>query len=156
MTVMFFHIKNDYRLFTAYSDTEAKELGTIYQACSFYYLGKKFGTGYQYQLDGGRWVSDRYFRSRSVYKRLAISDGIDWDMNWQSGDRVIFDRMPIEVANRIKFLSKEYQSGSPCRKLQPKHKYAYVRGRDRRETRQLRQLFESRNRTYPYAKTRGE
>lgn len=60
-----------YRLFTAYSDPEAKELGTIYQACNFYYIGQKSGTGYQYRIESGRWVSDRYFRSRSVYKRLA-------------------------------------------------------------------------------------
>lgn len=48
-------VKNtQYRLFTAYSDTEAKELGTIYQACNFYYLGKKSGAGYQYKLNTGK------------------------------------------------------------------------------------------------------
>ena len=37
-------VKNTrFRLFIAYGDAEAKELGTIYQACSFYYLGKKSG-----------------------------------------------------------------------------------------------------------------
>ena len=35
-------VKNtDYRIFTAYSDPTARELGTIYQACNFYYLGQK-------------------------------------------------------------------------------------------------------------------
>ncbi len=29
-----------YRLFIAYSDPTALELGTVYQACNFYYLGK--------------------------------------------------------------------------------------------------------------------
>ena len=29
-----------FRIFTAYSDTEARELGTIYQACNFIYLGQ--------------------------------------------------------------------------------------------------------------------
>ena len=34
-------VKNTrFRLFIAYSDTEAKELGTIYQACNFYYIGQ--------------------------------------------------------------------------------------------------------------------
>ena len=60
-------VKNtQYRLFTAYSDTEAKELGIIYQACNFYYLGKKSGAGYQYKLNTGKQVSDRYFRSRTL------------------------------------------------------------------------------------------
>ena len=34
-------VKNtDFRFFTAYSDVEARELGTIYQACNFTYLGQ--------------------------------------------------------------------------------------------------------------------
>src|SRR5579859_7857655 len=33
-----------FRLFTAYSDPTAKELGTIYQACNFYYMGQSSGT----------------------------------------------------------------------------------------------------------------
>lgn len=38
-------VKNtQYRIFSAYSDPTAKELGTIYQACNFYYIGKKFGS----------------------------------------------------------------------------------------------------------------
>ena len=33
-----------YRLFTCYSDPQAKELGSIYQALNFFYLGQKSGT----------------------------------------------------------------------------------------------------------------
>ena len=99
-----------YRLFTAYSDTEAKELGTIYQACNFYYLGKKSGTGYQYKLPNDKWVSDRYFRSRSVYKKLAKNFGIIWKDEWQKGDKVYFENMPEEIVTQIKKLSKEYQN----------------------------------------------
>lgn len=65
-------VKNtNYRLFVAYSDVEAKELGTIYQACNFYYIGKKSGAKKQYKIESGRWVSDRYFRARSVYKKTC-------------------------------------------------------------------------------------
>ena len=112
-------VKNtQYRLFTAYSDTEAKELGTIYQACNFYYLGKKSGAGYQFKLETGRWVSDRYFRSRSVYKKLAKNDGISWNDNWQNGDLVYFDNMPTHISNRIKLLSKNYQNSCEKRKIE--------------------------------------
>jgi len=150
-------VKNtEYRLFTAYSDTEAKELGTIYQACNFYYLGKKSGSAYQYKLDNGKWTSDRYFRSRSVYKRLAIQDGIVWDNSWQNGDSINFDLMPLEIKLRIKNLSKEYQNKCEKRKIEPKHKYAYIKGKCKNETKQLKKLFEERNKIYQYPKERGK
>ena len=38
----------DFRIFTAYSDPEAKELGTIYQAMNWTYLGQTSGTAKQY------------------------------------------------------------------------------------------------------------
>lgn len=150
-------VKNtQYRLFVAYSDVEAKELGTIYQACNFYYIGKKSGAKKQYKIESGRWVSDRYFRARSVYKRLAKSDGIIWQDNWQDGDNVKFEMMPEDIAKRIKNLSKEYMNSCEFREIKPKHKYAYVLGVDKYETRQLRKLFETRNKTYPYPKERGK
>jgi hypothetical protein len=149
-------VKNTpYRIFTAYSDTEAKELGTIYQACNFYYLGKKSGAKYQFKNENGRWVSDRYFRSRSVYKKLARNNSIIWDENWQEGDKVFFDKMPIDIADKIKILSKEYLASCEKKQIAQKHKYAYVLGKDRFETRNLRKLFESRNKTLPYPKERG-
>lgn len=145
-----------YRLFTAYSDVEAKELGTIYQACNFYYLGQKFGAGTQYKIRENKWVSDRYFRSRSVYKRLAKENGIEWDPEWQRRERVLFDLMPPEIATQIKTLSKEYMQSCEKRKLQPKHKYAYILGENKRETKHLRSIFEGRVKTYDYPKNRGQ
>ena len=73
-------VKNtDYRIFSAYSDPEAKELGTIYQACNFHYLGQKSGTLKQY-FDPSRphlgWFSDRDFRKRSKYKLYAQNIGL--------------------------------------------------------------------------------
>jgi hypothetical protein len=150
-------VKNtQYRLFVAYSDVEAKELGTIYQACNFYYIGKKSGAKKQFRIESGRWVSDRYFRARSVYKRLAKSDGIIWQDNWQDGDSVKFEMMPEDIAKRIKNLSKEYMNSCEFREIKPKHKYAYVLGVDKYETKQLRKLFETRNKTYQYPKERGK
>jgi hypothetical protein len=150
-------VKNTrFRLFVAYADTEAKELGTIYQACSFYYLGKKSGSGYQFKIETGRWVSDRYFRSRSVYKRIAKQQGIEWKDEWQSGDVVYFDKMPENIANTIKIASKNYQKSCEKRKIEPKHKYAFVLGIDKTETRKLRKIFMGRNKILPYPKERGK
>lgn len=149
-------VKNtQYRLFTAYSDTEAKELGTIYQACNFYYLGKKSGASYQYKIESGKQVSDRYFRSRSVYKKLAKQNNILWKDEQQKGDLVYFDKMSEEIAKKIKQLSKDYQNSCEKRKLENKHKYAYVLGANKKETKKLRKLFEERNKIYKYPKERG-
>ena len=149
-------VKNTrFRLFVAYSDIEAKELGTIYQACNFYYIGKKSGAKKQYKIESGRWVSDRYFRARSVYKRLAKEDGIVWQDEWQIGDSVKFDKMPKDVAKRIKMLSKNYLNFCESREIMPKHKYVYVLGENKAETKYLRKMFVSRNKIYPYPKERG-
>jgi uncharacterized protein YktA (UPF0223 family) len=144
----------EYRLFTAYSDTEAKELGTIYQACNFYYLGQIAGAGWQYKLENGRLVSDRYFRSRSVYKKLAKVAGIFWEASWQTGDIVHFENMPSEIVHRLKEMSKDYQKSCEKRRISAKHKYAYVLGKDKRETKRLRKEFETRNKVFPYPKDR--
>lgn len=150
-------VKNTpYRLFTAYSDTEAKELGTIYQACNFYYLGKKSGAGYQYKLENGKWVSDRHFRSRSVYKKLAKAYGIVWKEEWQKGEKMYFDKMPIHIANKIRALSKHYQNICEKRKIESKHKYAYILGSSKYETKELKRIFLERNKVLPYPKERGK
>lgn len=153
-------VKNtDYRVFTAYSDPEAKELGTIYQACNFTYLGQNSGGSKQYQLNTGKWVSDRYFRSRSVYKRIAIKAGIKWDDEWVDGDRVLFDKMDDHTAERIKLLSKNYQNSCTKRDVPKKHKYAYILGANKKETKKLREEFELLNPKLvgiPYPKERGK
>lgn len=144
-----------FRLFTAYSDPEAKELGTIYQACNFYYLGKSSGTKCQYRLESGKWVSDRYFRCRSVYKRLAVQAGIVWDAAWQQGDKVHFDKMPDGIATKLRELSKAYMQRCERREVDAKHKYAYVLGANRRETRALQAALLTNSDVYPYPKERG-
>lgn len=37
----------------------------------------------------------------------------------------------------------------------PKHKYVYVLGENKAETKYLRKMFVSRNKIYPYPKERG-
>ena len=37
-----------------------------------------------------------------------------------------------------------------------KHKYAYILGKDKRETNYLRKIFENNNKLYPYPKERGK
>lgn len=135
-------VKNtQYRVFTAYSDPEAKELGTIYQACNFYYLGQNAGTTKQYKIENGRWVSDRHFRSRSVYKRLAKDNGIELKDNWVVKEKIHWELMPSSVEKKLKRLSKEYQASCEVRIVPRKHKYVYILGSNKKETRLLRDEF---------------
>lgn len=146
-----------YRLFTAYSDPTAKELGTIYQACNFYYLGQKSGTTRRYiNPYTGKMVSDRYFRQKTAYRKYAEELGIEWQKDWSHSTGMNWHNIPDDIEKKLRDFSKQKQASSKCIVMPPKHKYAYVQGRDKRETKHLRKLFEERNKTYPFPKERGK
>ena len=146
-----------YRLFTAYSDPTAKELGTIYQACNFYYMGQIAGTTTRYiNPYTGKVVSDRYFRQKTAYRKFAIELGIEWQKNWNHATGMSWENIPDDIEKKLRDYSKYKQNSSKLIKMPSKHKYAYVLGRDNRETKQLRKLYESRNNILPYPKERGK
>jgi len=147
-----------YRLFTAYSDPEALELGTIYQACNFYYLGCNSGAKLKYVNPyTNKTVSDRYFRSSSAYRRFARELDIIWQPCWnkETGQANI-EAIPEDVMKRLRAYSKAKQESSESFACTPKHKYAYILGRDKKETRSLRKKFLEMNKTYSYPKERGK
>ena len=153
-----------FRLFTAYSDPEAKELGTIYQACNFTYLGHTSGTTRQYfdpKNPKQGWFSDREFRKRGKYAKYAEALGISkavwksymgkWSPNW--------DLVPDDLKKRIKAEEKRYRDSCKNREVPPKHKYCYIRGTDRKETKLLHRTFAELNPArvgLPYPKARGQ
>jgi hypothetical protein len=147
-----------YRLFTAYSDPTAKELGTIYQACNFYYLGQSSGTQSRYiNPYTGKLVSDRFFRQTTAYKKYAKELGIEWERSWcNSKGKIDFSGIPDYVATQLRKASKEKQAS--CEKIEypSKHKYAYVMGKNKQDTKILRKQFLERNKIYPYPKERGK
>jgi hypothetical protein len=150
-------VKNTpYRLFTAYSDPTAKEIGTIYQACNFYYLGQDAGTTKRYiNPYTGRIVSDRFFRVRSAYKKYAKELGIEWDKSWNNDQKMLWENVPDHVEKALRAHSKLKQSQAQSIPFPSKHKYAYVLGRTKAETKRLRKEYESRNGVLPYPKQRG-
>jgi hypothetical protein len=146
-----------YRLFTAYSDPTAKELGTIYQACNFYYMGQTAGTTTRYiNPYTGKVVSDRYFRQKTAYKKFAKELGIDWQKNWNHNTGMNWDKVPSEIEKQLRDYSKYKQTVCEKISMPSKHKYAYILGKDKKETKQLRKLYEERNKIYPYPKERGK
>jgi hypothetical protein len=150
----------EFRVFTAYSDTEAKELGTVYQACNFIYLGKRSGGSAMF-FDPERpekgWFSDREFRKGGAYKRYAKELGIAWEPHWiVPGEGIAWEKMPSGVEEQLRQAARDYQARCERRPVPPKHKYAYILGRNKRETAALRRRFEELNPVrLPYPKVRG-
>ena len=144
-----------YRLFTAYSDTTARELGTIYQACNFYYLGQNAGTSVRYiNPYSGKVVSDRFFRVRSAYKQYAKELNIPWQPEWCNDQKMLWDSVPPDIEKALRDRSRLRQSESEKIPTPLKHKYALVLGSNRSETRALKRIFEDRNKICEYPKDR--
>jgi len=146
-------VKNtEFRIFTAYADPMAGELGTIYQACNFYYLGQTYGGGYVYVEKGtGKQVSSSYFSQRSVVKKASVLAGVNWKpeyikFNKTGSKRIInYDVMSPELIAEVKKAVNAYKKKFDKVKVAPKHKYAYILGETTSETRRLRERFEKLN-----------
>ena len=146
-----------YRLFTAYSDPTAKELGTIYQSTNWYYLGQKSGTTTRYiNPYTGKIVSDRFFRQKTAYKKYAAELGIEWQKEWTGKSGVNWNLIPDDIENKLREYGKKKQAESKSIEYPNKHKYAYVLGRSKLETKRLKKMLESNVKTYPYPKERGK
>jgi len=149
----------EFRFFTAYSDPDAKELGTIYQACSWAYLGQTSGTKHKYFIEGKGWKGDKAFSERSSFVRYAKELGYEWKPEWRTPkNKVNWSAIPVEVAVKLKQMAKDKKAQCKKRIAAPKHKYVYVMGRGKKETKRLRKLLLKNNPKLPldYPKNRGE
>ena len=150
-----------YRFFTAYADPTAGELGSIYQACNFRYLGGDYGSDELFTdpLDerkksrNGRW-----FKRFSVYMKYAKYLGYEWDDSWNTKTVIHWAKMPTQVVEDLKDMAKLRQLMSIKTKIPKKNKYCLLLGKNRSETRRLNKRFEelNPNRTgFDYPKVRG-
>ena len=153
----------EFRIFTAYSDPEAKELGTIYQACNFLYLGNSFGGKLQF-FDNANpkrgWFGVNGFSDRSQIIRYAKLLNIKWQKSWykyvgskQNYRKINWHNIPKDIALKLKAARKQHQNKCQKRQSLSKHKYAYILGKNRKETRELKKMLKVK--TYPYPKERG-
>lgn len=151
-------VKNtQYRIFTAYSDPTAKELGTIYQACNFYYMGQSSGGTKKYiNPYTGRFVSDRYFRQKTAYKKYSKELGISWESNWSHATGMNWSNIPKEIEIKLREYSKAKQGESRFVEVPHKHKYVYILGANKKETKQLRKEYQTRHKIIQYPKERGK
>lgn len=146
----------EYRLFTCYSDPQAKELGSIYQGLNFYYLGQGSGTNIRCinPYNKEKLVSDRAFRSRTFYKKYAKDLGISWQPNWCNNTKMLWENVPDDIEEKLREYSKLMYQNAEKIEFPSKHKYAFILGKDKRETKALKKKFEDLNKTYPYPKNR--
>ncbi len=154
----------DFRYFTAYSDPEAKELGTIYQACNFTYLGQTSGTDKQYfdtKNPKKGWFSGREFRKKSNYYKYAEKIGISKERwkSWMKKYSPDWNVIPPDVKIAIKKQEEIYRQSCKSRKVPAKHKYVYILGRSKKETKLLKEAFKKnspRKVSLPYPTERGK
>ncbi len=138
----------NYRFFTCYSDPTARELGTIYQACNFIYLGQNFGAREMFHdptLPTKPLFSDREFRKVSYYKIYAREIGLTWQLDWSNNGKMLWEN--IGPSNELLLRDKSRQRKHQCESinLPPKHKYVYIKGRNKRETKNLYRVFKENN-----------
>lgn len=140
------------RIFTGYSDPEAGEIGTIYQACNFKYLGDSFGGRYKYLLKSGKEVTGKYFNRTATYKKHAKLLRITWKDEWQkeSGFKDL-SAIPKDILEQIKYSIRSEKDAATKIPMPKKGKYAIWLGKDKREQKQLNQEFEDLS-TYKYPK----
>ncbi len=134
-------VKNtQYRFFSGYSDTAANELGTVYQACNFIYLGKKSGTKHEFfdpENPQRGWFSDRLFRKVGQFRKYAKMLGYEWQISWNDGSRILWDNIPSEIQIDLRKAAIEYRERCQNRKVDRKHKYTYLKCPNRNEQRRL-------------------
>ena len=139
------------RLFTCYSDSTAGEIGTIYQACNFMYLGNDFGVKKGRLLPTGKIVSARDFTKTSAMKRWARALNIQWNPAWckPNGFQDI-KAYPPEIRKTLTDYAHAEAAKCPIVKQPAKGKYALVVGRDKKEQRELNKVILFK--TFPYPK----
>jgi len=74
------HADHGWTIFFAYADESAGELGSVYQACSWHYLGRGLGRApgrarENFRRPDGSIVSERALRALYLSKREVLADG---------------------------------------------------------------------------------
>ena len=132
------------RIFVAYSDPSAGEIGTIYQACNFDYLGNGFGSRVSYVDKDGKTVSGQFFNQTNLWKKVAKELGIQWLPEWSKTNKYKdLSKIPVEIIRKIKDRINEIKMTYSTIPIPPKGKYAKIIGKDKREQRELEAVFKN-------------
>lgn len=130
------------RIIFGYSDHEAGEIGTIYQACNFDYLGNHFGAKTLYVLENGKKISAQYFSRTASVKKWAKILNIKWLETWNKANgfqdrEKIPDNVKKAIAEHIKNLKNNLEQVQ----VKPKGKYVIILGFNKTEKKLLTKLY---------------
>lgn len=131
-----------FRIFTAYVDPEAGEVGTIYQACNFKYLGLGYGGKKKYQRPDGKWVTNKGINHTYEWKKAAKNLGIEWQPEWcgANGYKKL-KNIPSEVKNSILSFLRNDRKDWPSKYIPSKGKYVLFYPKNRAEKEAVRTIF---------------
>lgn len=146
------------RLFIGYGDPKALEIGTIYQACNFEYLGNNFGTSFLYRhplIKNNRTFSSQSLNRTSAFKRWCKTTNIIPKKEWfkENGFKNS-QTIPEGVKSAWNNWKKGILSEAETFLTERKHKYVLLLGKNRKEYKTLKKF-----KTYickPYPKRNEE
>ena len=129
------------RVFYAYSDHEAGEIGTIYQACNFDYLGAGFGALEMIKLPNGKLVNQRWFTKTTQLKKWAKELNIEWLDTWNKQNGYVeLKNIPKETLTMLKKYAKSKMSGLEVISQPSKSKYVMITGKNKKEEYELKKM----------------
>lgn len=141
------------RMFVAYADPAANEIGTIYQACNFDYLGSGFGVKQMLvhpSIKKGEPFSSQTLRRTSTLKRWAKENGVTIDPSWiKANGFKDLSKIPETVKRAWLDWGSRITKEAKKIKVSPKGKYVLVLGKDRREQGLLNALKKYERKEYP-------
>ena len=147
-------VKNtEKRAFIGYSDSQAGELGTIYQACNFEYLGDNFGNKYLFKHKGfknGRPFSTQSLKRTSAFKTWCNANGVPHNPEWfnPNGFKNL-DKIPMEIQDKWREWIRKIIAEGERIPISRKGKYVLVIGCDKRDERRLYRLKNFKSIPYP-------
>lgn len=140
------------RVFMAYSDFEAGEVGTIYQACNFDYVGNWYGAKVKYNYNGKE-INGRYFTKTHMMKKWAKELNIEWQSEWlKPNGYQDLNKIPKDILLALKAKATEEKSKCTIQQVQPKGKYLLILGQNKKETYELKKEFAHSYKPLPYPK----
>lgn len=98
------------------------------------------------------WFTGRIFKKLNRIKQYAKKLGIHWDPSWNEKWTVLWNKMPNEVKTKIIQEMEKHKKRCMFKEAEMKHKYCYILGRSKKETKKLKEIFFKNNKTYEYPK----
>lgn len=144
------------RCFVAYSDSSAGEIGTIYQACNFDYLGNNFGVKYKYlhpSFKNSAWFSDQTLKRTSTLKKWLKDSCIISTEDWfkKNGFKDL-KNIPKDIQEKWKLWQNKILKESIKIPQISKGKYVLVLGTSKKDQKKLNSLKNYTPKEYPKRK----